>query len=112
MEDRPGRQQQDRRLALPVDLVEDLDAVALDIAVGVGVARTALLRSGSGECRGRGGCAHRVSSSFDCSHASIQASSSSWPSETPERRSSSIPWLKVITKLTRASNGNSCGSSP
>ena len=32
VDDRPGRQEQDGRLALAVDLVEDPDAVALDVA--------------------------------------------------------------------------------
>jgi hypothetical protein len=45
LHDRPGRQQQDGRLALAVDLVEDPDAVALDEALVVGVARPGLLRA-------------------------------------------------------------------
>ena len=44
VDDRPGRQQQDRRLARAVDLVEDADAVALDVALVVGVAGARLLR--------------------------------------------------------------------
>ena len=43
VDDRPGRQQQDRRLALAVDLVEDAHAVALDEALLVGVAGARLL---------------------------------------------------------------------
>jgi hypothetical protein len=51
--DRPRRQQDDRPLALAVDLVEDLDAVALDVALGVGVAGARLLALGAqaGEAR-------------------------------------------------------------
>jgi len=43
VDDRPRGQQQNRRLALAVDLVKGPDAVPLDVALGVGVARTALL---------------------------------------------------------------------
>src|SRR5205814_6981096 len=43
VDDRPGREQQHRRLPGAVDLVEDAHAVALDEALGVGVARASLL---------------------------------------------------------------------
>ena len=43
VDDRPGRQQQDGGVAGAVDLVEDADAVALDVAVLVRVARPRLL---------------------------------------------------------------------
>ncbi len=38
VDDRPGREQQQRRVAVAVDLVEDAHAVALDVALLVGVA--------------------------------------------------------------------------
>ncbi len=44
VDDRPGRQQEDRLLALAVDLVEEPLPVALDKPFGIGVASTALLR--------------------------------------------------------------------
>ena len=52
VDERPRRQQQDRRYARSVDLVEEAHAVALDEALLVGVARTGLLA-------GCGGNAHR-----------------------------------------------------
>ena len=83
VDDRPRRQEQNRRLALAVDLVEGPDAVPLDVALGVGVARAALLVAlwRDGRC---GNCVHVLSSS-DLNHASIQASSSSWPSVDPRQ---------------------------
>ena len=47
--DRRGREEQERRRRVPVDLVEDAHAVALDEALLVGVARTALLAGGGGD---------------------------------------------------------------
>ena len=43
VDDRPGREEEHCRLALPVDLVEDADAVALDVALFVRVAGAGLL---------------------------------------------------------------------
>src|SRR5262249_54231210 len=93
MHDRPGRHQQNRRLTVAVDLVEDLDAVPLDESLCVRVARAALFRA-------------HLPASRATSQSSIQRINSRWPSEMPDRRSSSRPWLKVITKLTNASTGN------
>jgi len=70
VDDRPARQEEDRRLAAPVDLVEDPDPVALDVAFVVGVARPRLLVDG----RPREPESH--SASFRTSQTSIQASSS------------------------------------
>src|SRR5215218_2940297 len=89
MDDRPGRQQQHRRLAGAVDLVEDADTVALEIVRLVRVAGARLLR-------GRG--------QLD-SHWSIHASRASWPVSIPPSRSTITPRLKVITSETSASSG-------
>jgi hypothetical protein len=43
VDDRPGGQQEHGRVAPAVDLVEDADAVALDVALLVGIAGTRLL---------------------------------------------------------------------
>ena len=77
-------------LALAVDLVEDADAVPLDVALLVRVAGPRLLA--------------RRSRYLD-SHPSIQSSSSWWPVSIPDSRSSMIPSLKVITSETSASSG-------
>ena len=54
VDDRPRRQQQDGRLAVAVDLVEDAHAVALDEALLVGVAGARLLaRAAPRRCRRR-----------------------------------------------------------
>ena len=46
VDDRPGRQEEDRRLARAVDLVEEPHAVALDVALVVGIAGPRLLARG------------------------------------------------------------------
>ena len=66
VDDRPRRDEHHRRLALAVDLVEDADAVALDVALLVGVAGARLL-------------ARRARRSGSTSHPSIQSRSSAWP---------------------------------
>ena len=52
VDDRPGRHQEDRRLAVPVDLVEHAHAVALDVPLFVGVAGTVCSGAGA-ECLAR-----------------------------------------------------------
>src|SRR6266542_3619763 len=54
MDDRPGRQQQHRRLARPVDLVEDADAIPFDVTRGIRIASPMLLAR-AGVLRGRFG---------------------------------------------------------
>src|SRR5690242_2827683 len=85
--DRPRRQEQNRCLAVAIHLVEDLDAVPFDESICVRVACPALFRA-------------HLPASRATSQSSTQRSSSRWPSEMPDRRSSSRPWLKVITRLT------------
>ena len=92
MDDRPGGQQQDRVLALAVDLVEDPHASALDIPLAVGVAGAGLLGAGG---RFHGGRHRSFASSRDSSQRSIASSSSRWPVSTPDSRSASRPMLKV-----------------
>ena len=53
--ERPGRQQEDRLLALAVDLVEEPHPVALDEPFGVWVAGAALLAVAAGRLAGRPG---------------------------------------------------------
>ena len=48
VDDRPGGQQQDRRLAAAVELPEDPDAVALDVALVIRIAGARLLRAARG----------------------------------------------------------------
>ena len=91
VDDRPRREEEHCRLALPVDLVEDAHAVALDVALVVRVTGPGLL----------GAVPRRVTSAP--SQPSIQSSSSRCPLSTPERRSRMIPSLKVATSVTSAS---------
>ena len=98
VDDRPRRQQQDGRVARAVDLVEDADAVALDVAVAVRVARAGLLARRLDDGHG---------SSFCRSQPSIHSSSSAWPVSMPESRSKMIPSLNVITSETSAASGMS-----
>ena len=98
VDDRPGRQEQDGRLPLPVDLVEDPDAVALDVTLLIRVARPCLLLRRQAFRRN----GHRDLLS---SQASIHSRSSSCPSVTPERRSSMMPSLNVMTSETSTSSG-------
>ncbi len=76
VDDRPGRQEQDRRLARAVDLVEDPHAVALDVAGLVRVAGPRLLVGG------RGASSTVIAFSARAS-ASIQSSSSRCPTSMP-----------------------------
>src|SRR5919108_57744 len=94
MEQRPRRQEQDGRLPVPVCLVEDSDAVALDVALLVGVAGPRLLACDFYGFR------RRHSFSLCSSQPSIQSSSSAWPFSMPESRSRIIPSLNVITSET------------
>src|SRR6185312_5514497 len=93
VDDRPGRHQQDGRLALAVDLVVAADAVALDEALLVRVPGPRLL----GRYRACDRDRHRVLSS---SQASIQSSSSRCPWSIPDIRSSMIPSLNAYTSVT------------
>ena len=52
MEQRPGRQQEDRLLALAIDLVEQSLPVALNKAFAVGIARAALLALAANDSTG------------------------------------------------------------
>src|SRR6266508_993684 len=98
MDDRPRRQEQDGRLAFAEDLVEELHSVALDVPVLIRLA-----------------CSHRLaplSRSSSCSHRSMARSRSLCPRETPDRRSSMIPSLNVMTSETIASTGKRLRSRP
>ena len=99
VDDRPGGEQQDRRLAVAVDLVEQAHAVALDVALIIRVAGACLLARGGNRIHGR----HRES--FLCSQSSIHWSRSACPVSMPDRRSKMMPSFNVITSETRASRG-------
>ena len=71
-------------VALAVELVERAHAVALDVAVGVGVAGARLLV-------GRVASVAVTARSFTSSHASIQSSSSPCPASIPEDARGSFP---------------------
>ena len=101
VDDRPGREEEHRRLPVAVDLVEDADAVALDVALLVGIARAGLL------ARGRRRPNSRHAPSLDSSHLSIHSRSSRWPVVIPCARSRMIPSLNVMTSATSASSGMS-----
>src|SRR2546427_2456032 len=112
MNDRPGREEDDRRITIAVDLVVDAHAVPLDIALLIGIARTALLALRL--LPGRGDDAHRLLllelRSHWRSHFSVQSRSSRWPAVIPDARSRIRPSLNVMTNATSASGGMSSPS--
>ena len=81
VDQRPGREQEDGLLALAVDLVEEPLAVALDEALGVGVAGAALLAVAADRSAARLRCdrelpaivLHRLPCSSEASQPSIAA---------------------------------------
>ena len=94
VDDRPGGEQEDRRRAAPVDLVEEADTVPLDEPLLIGIARSRLLtRRARDDCWRDG--AHHIASSRCRSQRSIHSSSSRWPVSIPHSRSSMIPSLNV-----------------
>ena len=97
VDDRPGRQEQDRRLARrrrPRSRAARRRA------------RRSRTRPGSAP-----GSARRARCGQLDSHRSIQSRSSACPVSTPPRRSTMTRWLKVMTSETSASSGMSIPSS-
>src|SRR5262249_43135633 len=106
----PGGHQEDRLLALAVDLVEEALPVPLGEALDVGVGGAALPafasdRSLGGPRRSGGfhGRVHRPPRSSEVSQPSIAASSSACPRSKPSRRSFRNPFWNCITSAARAS---------